>query len=460
MKPSFTLNTMRLIFDPWVAAQQELEAEREFHPRFADQRNLLGLLYLERGNPIAALAEFEAALDVNPEYLNARLNRMLALRRVEGSLDSAAWNREGLIERLTDPARSLWTAWYLAQRGDLHGAKLALDSLAKEPRWAALAGFALGAFAQGAGDPTLAQTGVDQAAAAHPLYRRILESIDAVGKQGGGLPGLIGSAFTGANGEAWNPAIWQLDEFLGTLCARNGASEQAERHFERSFLCHGDESLYLLGSARLCLARGQEDEAVRVLCRAIEIDPTSVDGRVALGFEYQSQGFHDEAMVQFEVAARLQPGYPDLQYNLGLLYEAQGRESDAIRCYRRALELNAGYFPVRTSLARLLFLSGQFHESIQELDAILGTGIRSADLLVQKAECLLGLNQAQAAVALLEKAANLNPAFPRTYHVLGQAYRATGLKRKAQEAWKNYLETTRLWQDAKPLPDSLGRRQG
>lgn len=455
------MTAMRLIFDPLLAAQQYLEAEREIHPRFADQRNLLGLLYLERGNPGAALAEFEQALEVNPDYLQARLNRMVALRRAEGRLDPATWNREALIEKLSNPERSLWTAWYLAQAGDMHGVKLALEGLGNEPRWQGLAGFALAVHAQTLGKAEFVKAGLEQAANAHALYRRLLDERGIGARQN--LTGRIDLGTLqeeAGEKQAWYPSTAALDEYLGSLSAQAGAGELAERLYQNAFLRQGDEALYLVRSARVCLARGQEDDAVRELCRAIELDPTSVEARIALGFEYQSQGYQDEAAVQFEVAARLKPGYPDVQYNLGLLYEAQDRAEDAIRCYRSALELNPGYFPVRTSLARLLFLAGRHREALTEIDAIIATGLRSADLLVQRAECLLALEQAQEAVAVLEKAATVNPAYPRTYYVMGQAYRQTGLKRKAQEAWRQYLDTTRRWQDDKPLPDTGGRKVG
>ncbi|MFN8549438.1 MAG: tetratricopeptide repeat protein [Candidatus Eisenbacteria bacterium] len=460
MKSMLNLAPMRLVFDPWVAATQELEAERDVHPRFADQRNLLGLLYLERGQAEAALAEFEAALEVNPDYVAAGLNRLVALRRIEGSLDNAVWTREAHLDRLPEPQRSLWTAWYLAQRGDVQGMKLALRGLIEEGKWGGLAEFVCGAHCLALGDPAGANEAFHRAAGAHPLYRELLEQRGLLSRGGAKNPLATHGGSTDGPEGAWNPSVYQLDEFLGTLSARNGAFDQAEAWFQNAFLRQGDESAHQVRLARLCLARGDEEEAVQVLRRAIELDPTSLEARIALGFEYQSQGYQSEAVAQFEVAVRLQPSYPDLQYNLGLLYEAQERDSDAIRCYRRALEQNGGYFPVRTSLARLLAIGGQFGEALTELDSILASGLRSADLLVQRAECLLAQKQMPEAISTLEKAAALNPAFPRTYYVLGQAYRASGLKRKAQEAWRNYLETTRAWQDGKPFVEGQGRKAG
>lgn len=461
--------TMRLVFDAWAAARSELESERDRHPGFADVRNLLGLLYLERGEPEAALAEFDAAIAVNPDYLLAGFHRLAARRALDGRLDVADWNEARLIERAPLPVRSAWTAWYLAQAGDGSGMAQACAHLAADPQFQAQAAYIEASFHDCLEQPKLAKQAVERAAAKHALYRQILTERGLVGQRAL-APGSVASAATplgspaptrddpGAAAAGWIPSAWSLYEHLGTLCARHGAFEEAGALYDEAFLRQGDESRHLVRMARLALGRGDEEDAVRTLCRAIELDPTSVEARIALGFEYQSQGFPDQAVVQFEVAARLQPNYADLQANLGLLYEAEARDADAERCYRRALELNPNYFQARMSLAQLFLRSGAHREALSELEALIRGGLRSADLLVQKGEAHLALGEVNEAVTSLENAIQLNPNFPRTYYVLGGAYRKLGLKRKAQEAWRQHLDQIRRWQAGQPHREGEGRR--
>jgi tetratricopeptide (TPR) repeat protein len=421
---------MELVVDAWAALQSELETERDRHPEFADVRTLLGSIYLEQGEIDAALTEFEAAIAINPEYPLPRFQRLFALRQREGELDASLWRREALAEKVSEPSRSLWTAWFLAQGGDLAGMEKALDRLTEE-RWSALAAFHRWVW-RGQRDAK-ARRGLETMVESHPLYRSIVAGRDWSG--------------AGEELQRWNPASAAVYEGLGDVTARLGAPESAGPHYEDAFLRHGDQSRYELHRAKLALGSGNEDLAVACLRRAIELDPTSVEARIALGFEFQSQGYPEEAVVQFEVAARLRPRYADVQYNLGLLYETQRRTDDARRCFELALEINPRYFQARTSLAHLLLHAGDHAAALDILRPLERQGIRSADLFVQRAEAHLALEQREAAVKELLHAIELNPEYPRSYYVLGQAYRGLGLKRKAQEAWKQHLEKSRRWKE-------------
>lgn len=453
MSGTVGLSRMHLIVDPWTEAARTLEAGRRDHPRFADWRHLLGLLYLAQAKPAEALAEFDAALEVNPQFHRARFARLVARRRLEGALDPAEWNQEGAGAGVDEPERSLWTAWFLAQSGDREGTRQALTILAGRPGWAGPAWYARAVYEAAWGDVEQARQSLAAAAIAHPLYRRILEERGAIpqGKQGRRATWDAGGVLGDAGLESWNPAASELCHMLGELLVRAGQTDQARPFFEEGFLREGKESVHQIRLSQIALAHGEEEEAVAALCRAIEVDPTSATARVALGFEYQSQGFHDEAVVQFEVAARLRPEWPDVQYNLGLLYGAQGRGDDAARCLRRALDTNPQYFQARMSLAQVLQQRGAWEDALTELEQLEGQGIQAADLHVQKAQCLLTLDRVPEAVQALEAAAGVNPSYARTYYILGQAYRRLGLRRKARHAWQQYLDRSRSWGDQKPV---------
>ncbi|MCA9758436.1 MAG: tetratricopeptide repeat protein [Candidatus Eisenbacteria bacterium] len=445
--------SIELVVDPWSEATHELERDRDAHPGFADVRNQLGMIYLEDGRPQDALREFQAALAKNPAYALAKFHYLVAKRIHEGVLEAEEWDAENIIQQVDEPQASLWTSWYLSQSGDVRGSVEVLDRLARtEPRFAAVAHYHRAIRSISLGDPTAVESALGQVSECHPVYRRILAERGWTGSQAGRSIASWTRALLGewSDPQTWCPSTSPVFEVLGTRCAREGALEQARGFYEDAFLRDGAESLHQLRISRLALANGDEDEAVQALRRAIEVDPTSVEARIALGWEYQSQGYHDEALVQFEVAARLQPGYPDVQYNLGLLYEAHGRARDARTCYERALETNGKYFQARASLAQLLIGSGDFEGALGALRPLERQGIRSADLLVQKAEAHMALGELEAAIRELERAVELNPNYPRTYYILGQAYRKQGWKRKAQEAWKQHLERTRSWREQQP----------
>jgi len=447
------LSRMQLVFDPWIEAAHELTAARRDHPTFADVRYLLGLLHAARQEPDAAIREQTAALEANPGYRRARFARFVASRQQDGAIDLADWNRNNPVVAEEEPERSLWTAWFLAQADDREGARRVLARLAEDAQWSGPAWYARAVYERGWRNEAGARDALQRCAESHPLCREILERRGWLGARdsGRGVRSFDPGAVLGdADPVAWNPVAGDLCAFLGTLCARQGAAEEARPFYEEAFLRQGRESAHLVRMAQLALARGEEEAAVRALCRAIEVDPVSVPARIALGFEYQSQGFHDEALVQFEVAAKLQPSWPDVQYNLGLLYESQGRGEEAVRCLRRAVDLNPHYFQARTSLSQALLAREAWEEALAELARLESDGIRSADLHVQKAQALLALERVPEATRELEAGAAINPTFARTYYFLGQAYRRLGLRRKARHAWQQYLEQSRSWRELKP----------
>ena len=77
----------------YVAALTELRDLAEESPNFADVRHLMGLCLSMLGQPEDALEEFNAALGVNGEYIEAHLNRAITLNelgRYEEARDSFA----------------------------------------------------------------------------------------------------------------------------------------------------------------------------------------------------------------------------------------------------------------------------------------------------------------------------------------------------------------------------------
>ncbi|HEU0052693.1 MAG TPA: tetratricopeptide repeat protein, partial [Longimicrobium sp.] len=72
----------------YFAALEDLQAVAERHPTFADVQNLMGLCLSLVGRPEEALAAFDAALALNPGYVEAHLNRAITLNDL-GRTDEA-----------------------------------------------------------------------------------------------------------------------------------------------------------------------------------------------------------------------------------------------------------------------------------------------------------------------------------------------------------------------------------
>ncbi len=437
-----------LVMDAALAAEKVLEDEARRHPTYADVRHRLGLLRLLREDPQGAEREFEEALGINPGYRAAyfglRFARMLAGRPVE-PVKSPADDQQLVPEdrwwRKVDNAYLL-----LSEGKDPTRELLTVDGRTGQALYHHYAGY----FALRAGDEDGARSHFEQAASFSDATAGVFERMgvipwpDGEPKQCAEILGAI----------LWTPLAADLYTYMGRIYARNGLRDAAERCYEHAYLVLPRDAEHAMHRAEIAMAFGEETAAIRLLTQATEADPTSVKARIALGYEYASQGFLQEARDQFQVAVGLAPGYADVRYNLGLLFVAEGRAEEALEEFRRALALNPAYLPARHSMSHLLCRMGRFAEGLQEYNRILKQGFQSGDMLVQMGKAALALEHTDEALAYLERAIFLNPEFAPSYYYVGQAYQRKGLKNKARSAWRTYLEKVNDWEPlTAALPD-------
>jgi tetratricopeptide (TPR) repeat protein len=431
-----------LLLDVKQEARRALERGIRENPEFPDVHNKLGLLELEEGRPGKALRHFEDALRLNPGYAAAKMSARLARRLTGGGgalppLGTGVQGSDDWAFAKLEEARGLLGS------GGAEAALALLDEVAAFSRFRLVGSIYGAAFCVQAGRWDEAARRLDGASRASAAAREVLRawSLDATpdGRHDERLAELSELVF-------WFPTMAELYDEFGGIYARNGLIDQAKREYFRGFLAWPLESHFHLRMADLAVAENREEETLSHLSRAIACEPTNVKGRIALGFEYASQGFVDEAIVQFEVAAKLEPRFPDVRYNLGLLYLNQGRVEEAAEHLQKALEIHPRYVPARSALAMALKKLGRDDEAFDHYQALLSAGMQSPDILAHAAQARLDRREFDEATALLERASREWPDYPRTYYLLGRLYRQKGLRRKTQWAWKRFLEVSGKWE--------------
>jgi len=433
-----------LVMDATLAAETVLEEEARRHPTYADARHRLGLLRLLRQDPEGAEREFEEALGINPGYRAAYFGLRLARLQAGQPVDAPA----DPDDRLGGLAEEHWwrkaDAAYrrLAAGQDASQELVSLEGRTGQLFYHHYAGY----FALRAGNRAQARQHFADAAALSEITRRALADAPREGERAS-LPEAALEAML------WTPLAEDLYTYLGRIYARNGLRAQALVCYERAYLVFPRDAEHAMHRAQIAAAAGEEQEAIKLLTAAIAADPTSVKARIALGYEYASQGFLQDARAQFQVAASLAPGYADVRYNLGLLYVGQGRLEEALREFRRALALNPAYLPARHSMSHLLCRLERFEEGLQEYNRIVKQGFQSGDMLVQMGKAALALGRIDEAIEYLERAVFLSPEFAPSYYYVGQAYQHKGLKNKARSAWRSYLEKVNDWEPLRMSPE-------
>ncbi len=432
-----------LLLDAAKEAEKVLEQEARAHPTYADVRHRLGLLRLLRGDPAAGEREFEEALGINPGYRAAyyglRQARMLQGMHPGEFVEAPA-------SGLSRPEEASWRAvdeYYQSELNSQDGLPRSSDEDGGTA--AALARHYAFYFALRHRDFTAAREQLAEAVSSSPAAR---ESFSRLGFEP--WPG-DEAAEALAEHMLWTPLAEDLYSYMARIYGRNGLREKAVDCYDRSYCVFPRRAQHAMYRAELAAAFGEERQAIALLTEAIEADPTCTPARIALGYEYASQGYLEEARTQFEVASTLAPGYADVRYNLGLLHVGEGRVDEALEEFRRALAMNPAYLPARHSMAHLLCRAGRCEEGLREYGRILKQGFQSSDMLVQMGKAAMALERPEEALQFLERAIFLNPEFAPSYYYIGQAYQRKGLKNKARSAWRSYLEKANDWEPLGPL---------
>jgi Flp pilus assembly protein TadD len=115
------------------------------------------------------------------------------------------------------------------------------------------------------------------------------------------------------------------------------------------------------------IARGEVDEAIAHIEKALALRPDYAEARNNLGLALASRGRVDEALEQYRKSLELQPAYAEAHNNLGVLLAHRGQLEDAIAHYTRALQIDPVLAGAHYNLAEALTARGRTDEAFAHL---------------------------------------------------------------------------------------------
>jgi tetratricopeptide (TPR) repeat protein len=116
---------------------------------------------------------------------------------------------------------------------------------------------------------------------------------------------------------------------------------------------------------------GQPDQAIAQLETALRLDPNDEEAHESLGKVYTSKGRPAEAVAQFEEVLRVKPDAPVVHNDLALALEALKKPQDALTHFQEAIHLKPDYAEAHYNLGLLLINMGRRSDSINEFKATL-----------------------------------------------------------------------------------------
>ena len=296
--------------------------------------NNLGDALLQKGQVNEALEQFQKAVGIYSNYLEAHYNLGVALFQ-KGQMDEAVAQYQKALEINPDYADVYYNLGNaLLQKGQSDEAVAQFQkALEINPNDADVRGNLGNAFLQkGQSDEAVAQ------------FQKALEI---------------------------NPSYADAHYNLDNALLQKGQSDEAVAQFQEALEINPSyaEARNNLGSA--LLQKGQSDEAVAQFQKAVEIKPNYADALSNLGNALLQKGQVDEAVAQFQKAVEIKPNYADVHYNLGNALLQKGQLDQAVAQYQKAVGINPNYAEARNSLGVALAQKGQLDEAITQFQEVL-----------------------------------------------------------------------------------------
>ncbi len=122
-------------------------------------------------------------------------------------------------------------------------------------------------------------------------------------------------------------------------------------------------ALHFLGLLRT--HQGRNEEAVKLMVAALEIDPEYVDAWSNLGIAYFKERDLERAEFCSRKAIQLSPDFANAWANLGLALRARNASEEALVAWGRALDLQPGMRNIAISYGHLLYRLNRLPEALE-----------------------------------------------------------------------------------------------
>jgi len=171
-------------------------------------------------------------------------------------------------------------------------------------------------------------------------------------------------------------------------------------------VAHNDLGLSLL-------KKGRPDEATAHFLRALEINPNYASARCNLGSDFLRQGQVGQAIAEFQTALKLAPNYAEAHYNLGTALLREGQLDQAISEFQRTLEIDPRHAKAHNNLGNALNRAArtdeafvQFQKAVESDPALAEAHYNLGNAFVKRGQLDGAITQFQAAVRLNPQDAN------------------------------------------------------
>jgi tetratricopeptide (TPR) repeat protein len=317
-------NTARLN----LKEQKPLEAlnvARDTSQRFPDDvegMGVLGACLRANGEVVESLEILNGAIELNPDYAEALINRGL-IRLSQENKPEALADLE-LAHRLKPHIRQIWdlVVGLKVEAQDYSDAILLLINMIEiDPNWEK--GFSLLAACN---------QKADDSALAVKSFEKVLEV---------------------------KPGSAAMHVNLGIALTKQGETKTAMANFKKALSIKPDYAEAYNNMGNALKDQGKLEEAIEAYNKALAIKPDYADAYNNMGNTLLDQGKLEEAIEAYKKALAIKPDYADAFYNMGNALKEQDKLDEAIEAYNKVLAIKPDHADAYNNMGVTLQEQGQ-----------------------------------------------------------------------------------------------------
>jgi putative PEP-CTERM system TPR-repeat lipoprotein len=227
--------------------------------------------------------------------------------------------------------------------------------------------------------------------------------------------------------------------FLGLCFFNRGELESALNQF-RKILDNAPESRQArLMTGLTLLTQKRTDDAITEIKKVLQMDDADAVAHNLLGNAYMAKGMFEDGMREFNRATRLDPKIVDAYLKKGFYYFSRGKISEGETELATAVKAAPDVLNSRLLLASFYLRSGNGSKALSVLRSGM-TGKKSDAYLYNSiAAVYFFQNKLEEGLKSIQKAKEMDPAFPASYQNLATYYAATGKYDKAADEYAALL---------------------
>jgi tetratricopeptide (TPR) repeat protein len=298
-------------------------------PRSSETHNWLGVVYAQKNHLLDSIGEFQQAIDINPEYLDAYNNLAATLIRAKRFEEAGRVSRSGLTLSPHNVELRLNLSRAIRAKGSLDAALTELRLVLKD------------------GDNA-----------------EVEYEIAEILRQKGDFKGSIEAS---ENALALRPGMGNAYESLGLALQAESAARVPQPNQSQHHAL-GGEAKDRYDSGRELLSKREMDAAKNEFEKAIEEDPKGAEAHNLLGFVLGQLGDLPRAIEHLHKAVALDPALATAHYNLGVALWYSHQTSESIPELRTAIRLDPAFAEAYSFLGMAFGQSGELDNGRRYLE--------------------------------------------------------------------------------------------